>query len=171
MKRTRGIEDASPARSEEDGGNKKSKKNPNLLPTQDEQKQLKQIDILLKNNLLNLECKELLAETKEKSKQIISSKKLQELVLKLTDDLKNTSKTSCHGREISFDWVQAQNYVGLERPLSVPTSFNDTQFSIIYQSPQSVDVIGSFRNQTLTAPDYNIDIAVVIPNGIINSRY
>lgn len=144
---------------------KKSRKHDeNMLPSSDEQRQLQQLEILMRNNLINLQTKELLQQVDPSYKY--SSKKLQEWLATLLIDLKDVSAKTCHGRVISANWLKKQNYNGFE----LVNATGNEDFSIDYTSPQVVEVLGSYNYGTGVAPFYNIDIAVQIPVDIIQPR-
>jgi hypothetical protein len=65
-------------------------------------------------------------------------------------------------------WTKKQTYSGLDEPISLDDEFVPP--SIVYESPSLVKIIGSYTNQTMTSPFYNIDISVQIPDSIISSR-
>jgi hypothetical protein len=156
-------------RTNQDDGAKDAKRKKFDLPTSDEQRQLHQMEILMKNNLLNLQCKELIEEMEEKSRSLYSSKKLSAFLSSLEKDLMSTSKKhSCHDREISFEWVESQRYPGLSTPLSLQPSSEPVNF--MYRSPVNVAVIGSYKTQSVTAPFYNIDVSVTIPKESVDAR-
>jgi hypothetical protein len=147
------------------------------VPTQDEQKQLQQVDIVLKNSLLNLECRELVSEMHEKVSDVILTDDLITWFQQFKKDVSGVSKKySLHERCISFEWVKSQHYRGLENGLSNDYTSDESdslQFpSIVYLNPtEEPCFIGSYCNNTMTSPYLNVDIAITIPEGIIEQRY
>ena len=148
---------------EDEHVSKKQKKGGTDLPTQYDQKQLQQMEILMKSNLLQLHTKELLQNVDANVK--FSSKKLNEWLEQLKTDLQSTAKYTCHNREITNEWLDNQSY-GLELNLR-----EGETCQIAYIAPKQVEVVGSFDSNTGTAPLYNIDIAVTIPAEILSSRF
>lgn len=134
-----------------------------VLPTSEEQRQLQQLEILMKNNLLNLQSKELIEQVDASSK--LSGKKVSEFLTALDADVKDTSKTSCHKRVLTTEWVQQQaGYESLQ--------FNAyEEVSMEYRSPSELLTTGSYATNTCISPFYNIDILVTIPSKLIDSRY
>ena len=142
---------------------KSSSSNATALPTQDEQKQLQQMEILMKSNLLQLQSKELIGHVDATAK--FSSKKLVDWLEQLKTDLLCTAKHTCHQREISAEWTQSQGY-GIDLSSFVHHDVD----SITYLAPSQVEVIGSFDSGAATAPLYNIDIAIYMPADIFSAR-
>eukprot|EP01033_Poteriospumella_lacustris_P005404 gene5401-3849_t len=140
----------------------KKAKTSSVLPTSEEQRQLQQLEILMKNNLLNLQSKELIDQVDASSK--LSGKKVSEFLSTLDADVKDTSKTSCHKRVLTTEWVQQQaGYEALQ--------FNAyEEVSMEYRSPSELLTTGSFATNTCISPFYNIDILVTIPSKLIDTR-
>lgn len=137
------------------------------LPTADEQKQLHQMAILMRSNLLSLQCKELITEVSAVKK--FSSKRLTEWLATLHSDLVSTAKYTCVGREISGEWVEdTQKHYGLTL-----SHFDDEDNipTITYQVPSAVETIGSYCTTSGTAPIYVIDVAVTMPAAMFTNRY
>lgn len=141
---------------------KKARKAP-ALPTQDEQKQLQQMEILMKSNLLQLQSKELLANTDATTK--FSSKRLNEWLEELKTDLQSTAKFTCHNREITSEWLQTQS-----NGINLDFCSNSDPCSITYTSPTRVEVVGSFDSGAGTAPFFNVDVAVFMPAELFAAR-
>jgi hypothetical protein len=139
---------------------KKARKNLDL-PSNDEQKQLQQMEILMRSNMLSLQTKELLAEVSPHSK--LSSKKLGEWLDILQVDMQNTAKLTCTNREITAEWLVQQEY-------DLHLSSIDEMPAIIYQPPREIQFVGSFSVGTGTAPLYNVDIMVVMPAELFCQR-
>lgn len=134
-----------------------------VLPTSEEQRQLQQLEILMKNNLLNLQAKELIQQIDASSK--LSGKKVAEFLSTLDADSKDTSKSTCHKRQVTAEWVQQQaGYEALQF-----ASSEDVE--IEYRSPSELLTTGSYATNTCISPFYNIDILVTIPTKLIESRY
>eukprot|EP01031_Cornospumella_fuschlensis_P027540 gene27540-33264_t len=123
------------------------------------------MDILMKSNLLQLQTTELLNSIDASSK--LSKKKVREWVQKVKEVLLDSkSKQSLHDREISGNWVEKQGYSCL-----VPsTPYSDKDLSISYQVPQEVSDIGSNASDTTIAPFYNIDLAVMMPADLFETK-
>jgi hypothetical protein len=155
--------------SDHQGSSKKQKKT-HQLPTQDEQRQLQQMEVLLKNNLLNLQAKELVDEMTSINQKKYGSKRLGEWLSQLETDLTNTStKSGCHGREISLSFVRKQNYEGIGNWIGLD-EVDEDNFSITFEAPVKVETVGSFLNQSSTSPYFNIDILVTMPASMFDSR-
>lgn len=133
-----------------------------VLPTSEEQRQLQQLEILMKNNLLNLQAKELIKQIDSSSK--LSGKKVVDFLSALDTDAKDTSKSSCHKRQLTVDWAQQQ--AGNE----ALQFFSSEECSIEYRSPLELITAGSYAIDTCVAPFYNIDILVTIPSKILDSK-
>lgn len=133
-----------------------------VLPSSEEQRQLQQLEILMKNNLLNLQAKELIDQVDASSK--LSGKKVVEFLSTLDADVKDTSKSTCHKRQVTSDWVQQQSgYESLQ--FHCPE-----ECSIEYRSPTELLTSGSYATNTCISPFYNIDILVTIPAKLIETR-
>lgn len=138
----------------------KKQKTTNQLPTRDEQKQLQQVEILMKTNLFHLQVKELLDQISCKDK--LSTKKLDQWMTNLESDLLSQAKYTCNSRVISTSWVDSLSYEGL--------NFVNSNVEITYGTPTQVTPIGSFAYNTGTAPFYTIDIAVTMPAECIQAK-
>ena len=132
-----------------------------VLPSSEEQKQLQQLEILMKNNLLNIQTKELIDQVDASSK--IATKKVASFIESLKGDIMSTAKSTCHQRLVTVDWIVNQAKYNL--------GFHDNEMSIEYQSPKEVVVTGSHSFQTCISPFYNVDILVTMPNSLFTSRY
>jgi hypothetical protein len=134
------------------------------LPTANEQKQLQQMSVLMRSNLLALQCQALIAEVSAVKK--FSSKRLVEWIETLHGDLVSTSKHTCVGREVNGEWAERQNY-GLQL-----SHFDDDEPtpSITYQCPSAVETIGSYTTNSGTAPIYVLDVAVTMPASLFSNR-
>lgn len=137
------------------------------LPSAEEQRQLQQLEILMKNNLLNLQVKELISEVNDSEK--MSSKKMTSFVQTLESDLKDRAKYTCHKRMVNVDWCKTQFPVLAHIFPDDATSDKDQVF-IEYESPSTVEVTGSHSHQTMIAPFYNIDILLPMPTSIIQPK-
>jgi hypothetical protein len=161
----------------ENNTQKKSSKRKLEVPTQDEQKQLQQVDIVLKNSLLNLECRELISEMHEKVSDAVPTNDLSVWFQQFKRDISGVSnKHSLHHRCISFEWVKSQHYRGLDNALSNDFTSEESDSAlfptIVYHNPtEDPYFIGSYCNHNLTSPYINVDIAITIPDGVIEQRY
>jgi len=134
------------------------------LPTKDEQLQIHNTDNLMKSNLLRLQTDEMLAEVSaigdfEKKKV----KAWLEDVISLLQDGGGIS-----GQQVTASWLKSSGGVSLNCEKNTMLTF---------QPPVSVDVIGSYKLKTSTAPMFNIDLAVEMPpncfeqKDILNHEY
>lgn len=134
-----------------------------ILPSNEEQRQLQQLEILMKNNLLNLQAKELIQQIDASNK--LSGKKVVEFLAALETDMKDTAKFTCHKRDITAEWVMQQS--GYE---SLQFHNVSADMSINYRSPSEITVSGSHVSHACVVPFYNIDVLVTMPASIIQSR-
>lgn len=142
------------------------------LPTTDEQKNLQQVEILMRTNLLTLQISELLVQVA--GEKIFQKKKLHSWIDDLISDISSASvkikKKGNTSSEISLQWLSKQKIKGLEIDLPSCESYDNLQSKIDFAAPSQVDLIGSYVNQTSTAPLLNIDIAVVMPPEMFEPR-
>lgn len=137
------------------------------LPSAEEQRQLQQLEILMKNNLLNLQVKELIAEVNDNDK--MNSKKMASFIQTLESDLKDRAKYTCHKRMVNADWCKTQ-FPDLARIFPDNATTDSDQVFIEYKSPLSMEITGSHSHQTMIAPFFNIDILLPMPVSIIQPK-
>jgi U3 small nucleolar RNA-associated protein 22 len=134
------------------------------LPSQDEQKQLQQVETLMQSNLLGLQVDELLVEVDGDAK--LQKKKLQKWILLLKEAL--AADSSMAGTELSGSWLKKQRKKhGLSLRLS---NEEDPSLKLQYEKPASLSVDGSSATHTSTSPYLNVDIAVCMPSSAFDSR-
>jgi hypothetical protein len=129
------------------------------LPTKDEQKNLLEVESLMRNNLLHLQVAEILNQVNAEKR--FQKKSLVEWLDNLVSDLGAASLGSKKS-EISGRWLSTQGLPG------VTLVENDVKIS--FDKPTSVDYIGSFASQTATVPLLNIDVAVMMPSDMFDKR-
>jgi hypothetical protein len=130
------------------------------LPSLDEQKQLQNVYLLMRSNLQQLQATELLDQVSATKK--MAKKKFQDWLETLQEGLKTRGKGSLNDRELSLDWLSKQQYTGL--------SLHNLDQSIVYQSPETLEIVGSQAVDTGIAPFYTLDLAVLIPNALVGPK-
>ena len=131
----------------------KKPKHGNLLPSHDEQKQLKQMDILMKNNLLGLQTAELIEQTKTEKK--FSSAKFTTWIENFFEDL----KTDNYSPKLSTSDSTEQLH------------FYNDNITIDFAPPTLIEKIGALATNTTILPTSIVEIAVQIPNELFAARY
>jgi hypothetical protein len=138
----------------------------NVLPSHVEQRQLSNLDVLMKSNLLTLQTNELLNQVNADKK--IGKQRFQEWFKQLKDLLMNrTTKVSLHEREISQQWLSKQSEL---TALTMP-SIDQEDISITYICPDEVVSIGSAVSGSIVAPFYVLDLALPMDPSIYNQKY
>ena len=130
------------------------------LPTKDEQRNLQQVEAVLRSNLIQLQASELLAQVKPGKH--FESRKLLDWIDQLKKDLLSSSLSNV---ELSQEWLHDHNLTGLQLSKNASESVNFT-----FQPPTSLEFIGSFSSSTATAPLLNIDIALALPEAMFTTR-
>ena len=142
------------------------------LPTTDEQKNLQQVEILMRTNLLALQISELLVQVA--GEKVFQKKKLHAWAEDLVSDISSASfqikRKGTATSEISLQWLSKQKIKGLEIDFNSCENYDNFELKIDFTAPSQVDLIGSYVNQTSTAPLLNIDIAVVMPPEMFETR-
>jgi hypothetical protein len=145
-----------------------SKKQKVTLPTRDEQKQLQQVELLMKSNLLQMQIDQILDEVSGES--IMNKKK----VSSWADTVVNLLK-----EEASFNGIKnvalnkkTVKKLGL-KSLDVLSLVNsdDESLQVQFAPPAAVDVVGSTQSHTALSAMFNIDVVVTMPAGIFEARY
>lgn len=131
------------------------------LPTKDEQKNLLQVESLMRSNLLSLQINEILLQVNAEKQ--FKRPELVDWVDNLVSDICNSSLGS-KKTEVSGHWLLKQGIEGIDL-------INDSDVKIDFSKPTSVDYIGSFSCQTATAPILNIDLAMILPSDLFDKRY
>jgi U3 small nucleolar RNA-associated protein 22 len=145
------------------GGNdntKQSKKKSKALPTKDEQSALRSTEILMKSNLMQLQITEMLNEVK--ASPILEKKEIKAWLQAFTEVVKGMKNKSYSGNWLS-SVTHAKDVVTL-------TGYNSSAISIDFKAPSSIDIIGSSKLQTDTAPFLNIDINLTMPVDCMEER-
>ena len=123
------------------------------LPTKDEQKQLQQMDILMKTNILQLKVDSLLNEVS--ADKILIKTQVQAWI----ESVQSIINTDTKSIKLNEKWMNKEGFKGLELH-----NKDDSTLEIMSSKPYKMDVIGSSVYKTATNPILNIDIAVTIPN-------
>ena len=147
-----------------DGSNKRAKV---ALPTKDEQKQLQQVELLMKSNLLQLQVDQILEEVSGEA--IMGKKKVIEWaaglvqLLKSGDSFKDVSGTTLNKKIIKKLGLKSINQLSL-------VNGSDESMKVEFVPPTAADLVGSTENHTSLSAMFNIDIAVTMPASIFESR-
>eukprot|EP01039_Chlorochromonas_danica_P009781 gene9782-10816_t len=149
---------------------KRSREDESFLPSHEEQKQLHNIDVLMKSNLHHLQTTELLAQIDATKK--MNKKSFLDWLGELQECLKDREgKTSFHDREVTGAWMEKLSLPGL----SLCNRAED--IAITFQCPSSVEIVGSLATETVVAPLLTVDLALPMsasffnPRDILNHRY
>lgn len=147
------------------------------LPTTDEQKNLQQVEVLMRTNLLNLQVSELLVQVG--GEQIFQKKRVHQFIEELLTDIKSATVnfkrkagSGASTSELSFAWLRKQSFGGIyphERLFE--QSMTSTLTKIDFEKPLQVELIGSYVYHTSTAPFLNVDVAVAMPKSMFDARY
>jgi len=151
---------------------KKRRPASNDLPTKEEQRQLQQVDLLMKTNILQLKVESMLEEVsvcrllhKRKAQDWIDS--LVTLLTMRDDDGDDRSRQhDLLGSTIDSLWMSRNGIAGLSL-----VNESDATMRIIFVPPIKVDIVGSFVHDTITSSHVNIDIALTLPDELFDSRY
>lgn len=133
-----------------------------VLPSKDEQRQLQQVETLLKSNLLHLQVDELLNQVSG-SKKIIKAK-ISKWTESITSLISDNSTFSAITGEINHSWVEKHSIIGLELKNSFASCLE------VFAKPTGVTLIGSSVYGTAVSPMLNIDIAVCMPSSVFESK-
>ena len=133
------------------------------LPTNEEQRDLNNAEIVMKTNLLQLQVHELLQQVNGVRK--LKTKRVDDFLEMLLSDVTERVKDTCHDREVSHEWMKKQSFFGLELVNS------EDNLSITYRKPIKAEYLGSYSNESSTIPILNIDIGVLLPNDTFEERY
>lgn len=131
------------------------------LPTKDEQRNLQQVEAVLRSNLIQLQVSELLSQVKPGKH--FESRSITEWIEELKKDLQSTSLDSV---ELSQAWLHENGLTGLQLSKHASESVNFT-----FQHPVAVETIGSLASSTATAPLLNIDLALTLPSEMFTTRF
>lgn len=132
------------------------------LPVGKEQLQLNQAQSLVKSNLISLQINEMLNEVD--IERITKKKKLVEWQQSFMDALSRIS--SDQTTDLSWSWLQTKQM----KCLNLNQYQIDTAAHFETKSP-TVELIGSYRSESSTFPYVNIDIALLLPIEMFESRY
>lgn len=149
---------------------KRSREDESFLPSHEEQKQLHNIDVLMKSNLHHLQTTELLTQVDATKK--MNKKRFLDWLEELQECLKDREgKTSFHDREVTSAWMEKLSLPGLSQ-------FNRAEdIAITFQCPTSIEIVGSLATETVVAPLLTVDLALPMcasffnPRDILNHRY
>jgi hypothetical protein len=148
-----------------DGGSNKKQKV--ALPTKDEQKQLQQVELLMKSNLLQLQVDQILQEVSGDS--IRGKKKVSDWVDTVTTLLRTeASFTDVRKGTLNKKTAKKLGLKSLKVLLLVNSA--DEGFEISFLPPAAVDVIGSTEFGASLSAMFNIDIAVTMPEAMFESK-
>jgi hypothetical protein len=152
---------------EEQADGSSSKKQKVALPTKDEQKQLQQVELLMKSNLLQLQVDQILEEVSGDS--IRGKKKVSEWVDTVTSllraeasfaDLKNSTLNKKTVKKLGLKSLKVLSLVNSA----------DEGFEISFLPPAAVDVVGSTEFGASLSAMFNIDVAVTMPAAMFESK-
>ena len=151
---------------------KKRRPTTNDLPTKEEQRQLQQVDLLMKTNILQLKVDSMLEEVsvgkllhKRKAQGWIDS--IVTLLTMKTDDGDNHNRLQdVLWSTIDSLWMSSNGIAGLSL-----VNASDATMSITFAPPTKVDIIGSFIHDTVTSSHVNIDVALTLPDEMFDSRW
>lgn len=149
----------------EGSANKKQKV---VLPTKDEQKQLQQVELLMKSNLLQIQVDQILEEVS--GDPILGKKKVASWVESIIGLLKDDA--SYNGIKDNAISRKTLKKSGLKM-ISIMSLVNaeDDSLQINFAAPESVDLIGSTENHTALSSMFNVDVAITMPASLFESRY
>lgn len=151
---------------------KKRRSATNDLPTKEEQRQLQQVDLLMKTNILQLKVDSMLEEVsvgkllhKRKAQGWIDSI-VTLLTMKTDDGDIHNRLQDVLGSTIDSLWMSSNGIAGLSL-----VNASDATMSITFAPPAKVDIIGSFIHDTVTSSHVNIDVALTLPDKMFDSRW
>lgn len=139
---------------------KQSKKKSKGLPTKDEQSALRATEILMKSNLMQLQITEMLNEVKSSS--ILDKKEIKGWIQSFTEIIKGVK-----GKTYTSNWLASLKHA---KDVVTLTGYNNSNTSIDFKAPSSIDIIGSSKLQTDTIPFINIDINLTMPADCMEER-
>jgi hypothetical protein len=146
-----------------DANAKSSKKRKQeILPTLDEQRQLNQVEFIVKHNFISLQVAEMITEIKPAKGY--KSKSLNSFIEKVIDTIKDKTKRF-KNKDIDIAWLKKQAIDQI--PI---VNYGSGDVKIKFEPSESVDVIGSVQLQTMTNPISNVDIAVTIPSTCFDDK-
>ena len=138
------------------------------LPTKDEQKQLQQMDLLMKSSLLQLELEQLLSEVSGQG--VFAKSKVVQWVKAVTSFLTSSpAVTTLVGSTLTEKTIKTAGLTAMKILHMVNTM--DDSMELVFQAPVAVDLIGSHTYKTATAPMLNIDIAVTMAGSMFDTKY
>lgn len=157
---------------EDAADHKKRRPVSNDLPTKEEQRQLQQVDLLMKTNILQLKVDSMLEEVsvgrllhKRKAQSWIDSM-VTLLTMKAADGDDHSRLQDVLGSTIDSQWMSSNGIAGLSL-----VNGSDATMSIVFAPPAKVDIIGSFVHDTVTSSHVNIDVALTLPDEMFDSRW
>ena len=150
------------------------------LPTKEEQMHLRETENLMRSNLLKLQVDEMLTEVRDDKSGIRS--RLSDWLILLIQELsganlpksKPASVTGTAGNksfgittivDVDESWLRLNQIGGIGLD-----NYCDTNATLSFKPPVSVDIIGSYKTKTITKPFLNVDIAVTMPAECFDAR-
>jgi len=143
------AEDEKKSKSKKDA-NKKQKKQ-DVVPTSDEIQELKQSQELFKSNLFKLQIQELLKELQVEPEQ---TRRLDQFLHHIRHTLQSLPETA------TLTWPSGQSVLGVPLHREVEPG---SKFSMAFQRPTEMYVVGSYLLHSMARPVLNVDLAVQIP--------
>lgn len=133
------------------------------LPSKNEQLSLQNTEILVKSNLMRMQLDELLTSVRD-AQSSSKRNKIDNWLDSICSSLK-ACESGLTGTEITAKWLSEKKLRGFT--LDGQSSSNS---SIMFDKPDSVEVIGSHALNSGTAPFLNCDLAMVMPKDAFDSR-
>lgn len=144
-----------------------SKQQKIALPTRDEQKQLQQVELLMKSSLLQLQVDQILEEVD--SSAIANKKRVVTWMDEVVNILKDTSKYGKSvGATLNKKIIKKLGLKGVD--LLNLVNGDDSSIQLNFQPPAAVDVVGSTVHQSAISAMFNIDVAVTMPSSLFDSK-
>lgn len=144
-----------------------AKKQKVALPTRDEQKQLQQVELLMKSNLIQMEIDQILDEVSGEA--VLNKKKVNgwmETVVSLLKDsasYKAVTSTPLNKKTLKKLDLKSVSILSL-------VNSDDDAMKVEFCAPAGVEVIGSTQNQAALSAMFNIDVAVTMPASMFEAR-
>jgi hypothetical protein len=135
-------------------GDHKAKRAKLNLPSTDEQKNLHNVDSLMRSNLLELQVKELIEQVR--ADKTFDKKKNSKWFDVLKDALENKKM-----KDMKVNGTPPRIVIGSE---------DDFVSHIDFAKPESLKVLGSRVLETAVSPSLNIDIGVVMPAALFDEK-
>ena len=130
----------------------KGKAKMSLLPSKDEQLALRETENLMRTNLLKIQIDEMLSEVRVASK-IKSFEKVYKDILQLLPSIPSMEEVN----ESFLLQLNLSSFFSLAKKHSKPVKLS-------FLPPKNILKVGSYENDTLTAPYLNLDLAILMPS-------